>query len=117
MSSTFCPATMCPLFAAGGSPWTGEQNTACHGATCGWFRDGRCTAADHAHQQVADLADGEPIAQQGPVRVQKLQVERKTFECPRAHECQWQIEAEAEGVICPPRAALMLGVDPRACAY
>lgn len=26
MSDTFCPATMCPLFAADGSPWTGHKN-------------------------------------------------------------------------------------------
>ncbi len=37
--TTFCPATMCPLFAADGSPWTGDVNAICEHSheKCGWW--------------------------------------------------------------------------------
>lgn len=34
-TETFCPATMCPLIAPKGSPWTGSFNTPCLGAVMG----------------------------------------------------------------------------------
>ena len=123
---TFCPATMCPLFAAEGSPWTGEKNGECprrHTSTpgtrgCLWYRgfggcgcDGRTAALG----QVAEAEAGKRVLQIGPVIAEKERVAAKTFDCPRAHECQWQ--AESKGELCPPRLALAKGIDPRTCAY
>ena len=98
---SFCPATMCPLFAREGSPWTGESNSQCERDPCGWWQRGGCVATGAAMEQIVDLFDGK-----GPA---------KTFDCQRAHECQWQQQSGDE--LCPPRYALAMGVDPRAAAY
>lgn len=95
----FCPATMCPLFAADGSPWTGEKDTPCVGEECGWFYKGHCTAAEAA---------SEGAAMSLPV------LEPRTFDCPHARRCQWQ--AESDG-LCPPRRVLAAGVHPHDCRW
>jgi hypothetical protein len=38
------------------------------------------------------------------------------YDCKHTHECKWQIQA-GEGKLCPPRAALKEGVDPRVCLF
>ena len=122
---TFCPATMCPLFAPDGSPWTGERNAPCpqDHAKCGWFRgfngDG-CDACVTAISQIYAADEERPLVQlkvivldAPPPRMTKTAP--TTFDCHRAHECQWQ--AECAPALCPPRYALSLGLDPRVCAY
>lgn len=108
-----CPATMCPLFAKDGSPWTGEKDAQCERGECGWW-DGHCMGSDAAREQVAELTVG-----RRPLIVGKNYSDRRasrtTYDCARAPECQWQREAGEN--LCPPRAALALGLDPRACAW
>lgn len=119
MSTPFCPATMCPLFAAGGSPWTGEKNARCSRQACAWWggaRPDHCSAGEVAALQVVESWEKQnPVFQAGPVRAQKAKVEPKTFDCPRAGECQWQKDAGDR--LCPPRLALSIGVDPRTAAF
>jgi hypothetical protein len=121
MTETFCPATMCPLFASEGSPWTGTKNAPCDGPKCGWFQDGHCMGGDAARQQIAaSLSTGvRPLQLHTVVHSRRgaeyIGRESRTFDCPRAADCQWQIESGS--ALCPPRAALAAGLDPRACAY
>lgn len=111
---TFCPATMCPLFASAGSPWTGHKNAACTHDECGWFHESRCTASQTALEQVAELTvGGRPLLIRADASERRAK--STSYECSRAAECQWQIEAGVN--LCPPRTALMFGLDPRNCAY
>lgn len=108
---------MCPLFASGGSPWTGEVNAPCpHDPNaCGFFGShGHCDGALYARQQVLEARDGLPVIQLGacPREGRRTPTE---FDCPRAGECQWQIDSGE--ALCPPRLALSLGLDPRNCAW
>ncbi len=125
--STFCPATMCPLFAKDGSPWTGHKNSKCPqaqplpglpGCGCAWwkgFGGSGCDGATSATQQVAEVARRGHTLQIGPVQQKRAKAAPRSYECDRASECQWQIEAGKK--LCPPRLALSKGVDPKACAY
>jgi len=132
--STYCPATMCPLIAPDGSPWTGEKNGVCPqkepdrdangnwlGSGCGFwhgFGGTGCDGCSAAHHQVAEAANGEALLVIGPNKPRRLnQTTSKEYDCPRAKECQWQIEADAEGGLCPPRSALRLGLDARVCLW
>ena len=108
-----CPATMCPLFAADGSPWTGDKDSDCIGAECGWWHKEHCTGGDAAREQIAELTIGRrPLVLGKKFRVGPSKP--TTFDCPRAGVCQWQKESDG---LCPPRLALSLGLDPRACAW
>lgn len=120
MKDTFCPASMCPLFAADGSPWTGDKNVHCQGEECGFYNDGHCDGASCAAEQVMEAASGRrpfqlAVVTEGRRGMEYAGLAGKTFDCPRASDCQWQREA-GDG-LCPPRMALARGVDPRACAY
>lgn len=117
---TFCPASMCPLFAADGSPWTGEKNAPCVGKACGWFgglsSTNQCDGATAAYEQIVELTmGGRPLVfAKHATRVTRA----TTFACDRERDCQWQIEAVQRGLkLCPPRSALAAGLDPRVCAY
>lgn len=112
---TFCPATMCPLFARDGSPWTGDKNAHCARTDCLWFHNGHCEGAMGAIEQIADADEGRSPFQVGPIAAKRDRAEPRTFDCPRAHECQWQVEAGDK--LCPPRLALSLGLDPKLSAY
>lgn len=126
-AKTFCPATMCPLFARDGSPWTGDKNSTCPrakplpglpGGGCGWwkgFGGSGCDGASAAREQVAQVAEHGRTLQIGPVHQRRAKASPRTFDCDRAGECQWQVEA-GDG-LCPPRLALSKGIDPKACAY
>lgn len=116
---TFCPATMCPLFAADGSPWTGDKNGECKHdhEDCAWWsrRQNRCEGSQAASQQITELSiGGRPLVIGKSYR--EHQAKATTYDCARAKECQWQLE-QKPGDLCPPREALRLGLDPRACAY
>jgi hypothetical protein len=120
VKDTFCPATMCPLFAAGGSPWTGHKNSHCEGEACGFYHQGHCEGAGAAIDQVMEARTGRrpfqlAVVTEGRRGVEYIGRDTKTFDCSRAATCQWQVEAGDK--LCPPRAALALGVDPRACGY
>lgn len=133
MSAVFCPATMCPLFAAEGSPWTGDKNSPCEQSTdgrkpdgswdgtgCLWYSGdpgkGNCMGCAAAHEQIGDVLKEGGTLQVGPLRPKRAEiVNGRSYECARAHECQWQRESGDD--LCPPRRALALGVDPRNCAY
>lgn len=114
MADTFCPATMCPLIAPNGSPWTGDVNAKCEREPCGWWHNGRCQGSQAAYEQAAELTvGGNPLVfLEHSDRVTKP----TTYYCVRAHECQWQHEAPT-GFLCPPRFALLHGLDPRVCLY
>lgn len=122
--TTFCPATMCPLFARDGSPWTGDKNSPCpqkggmKRGCCAWwqgFGGTGCDGATSATMQVLEAVATGRALQVGPIQMQRPTAAPRTYDCPRAHECQWQQEA-GDG-LCPPRLALSAGVDPKACAY
>jgi len=110
---TFCPATMCPLFAKDGSPWTGDKNSKCDGPECAWFHEGNCMGAAAAVEQIGWADEGSPVLIVNDSR-KRDRARPKSYECDRASECQWQ--AETEG-LCPPRLALQKGLDPRVVAY
>jgi len=120
MSGTFCPASMCPLFAPNGSPWTGEKDSECPQDfnKCRWwqgFGGEGCDGCTAAVSQITDAAFGRPVLQIGPVRAKRGFAAPKFFDCPRAAECQWQRESGEK--LCPPRLALSLGLDPKIVAY
>ena len=140
---TFCPATMCPLTAPDGSPWTGEKNAVCpqkeperdedgnllavrngERMGCGFwnsFGAQGCGGCEAAHHQVAEAANEEGVLVIGPRQPKRMAADDRKrvqdYQCNRAHECQWQIEADKEGSLCPPRSALRLGLDPRVCNW
>jgi hypothetical protein len=109
---------MCPLFAANGSPWTGDKNAPCIKAECGWWKgfggDG-CDGCTAALTQIEDVREAGRTLQLGPIRQKREETAPREYDCPRASECQWQIECAP--ALCPPRYALSKGIDPRACAW
>jgi hypothetical protein len=124
MGCTSCPATMCPLMAPQGSPWTGDKDGPCPQRPpglggCGWwgaFGASGCAGVMAAHEQMAAASGGRFVLQIGPVQAdQARRMPSKSFDCPKAERCQWQVEAGDK--LCPPRQALKLGLDPRICAY
>lgn len=118
-----CPATMCPLFAAEGSPWTGDRSATCpqrHGMrgkdVCAWWSpEGGCNGARAATEQALASAAGESVLQIGPVQARRAPAAPRTYDCPHAATCQWQLQAGQ--ALCPPRLALAAGIDPRICAW
>lgn len=105
---SFCPATMCPLFAAEGSQFSGVFNSPCERDGCRWFDGQICQAGLVAIGEVAVASAGKSAWPQltDPMR-------RREFDCARAHECSWQ--RQSQGGLCAPRRALAHGLDPRAC--
>lgn len=118
MIETFCPATMCHLIAPNGSPWTNHFNHKCDGPKCDWYGEEHCTASDMAHEQAIRALNNEPIPVLGKITPKRYEARQsKDYMCQRTRECQWHIEAEKEGGICPPITALRLGLDPKVCLY
>lgn len=107
--AAFCPATMCPLFAADGSTFSGALNAPCEREECRWFDGKICQAGRVATGEVvmASIVEGRSWPRlRDPMR-------RRVFDCLRAHECTWQ--REPPGGLCAPRRALAHGLDPRHC--
>lgn len=115
MSEVFCPSTMCPLFAPEGSPWTGHKNGLCIRAKCGWWGEDGCQGCVAALEQITDVELRGRTLQLGPVQQRRGRAKPREYDCPRAHECQWQ--RECAPALCPPRWALSRGIDPKTCAY
>jgi len=122
-----CPATMCPLFAKDGSPWTGAKDAPCpskglaegsHGECggCPWWDMGCSDGGPHS--QIDEVADGGHPMVAGPSQPKRTRAAPREYDCPKASECQWQARSEATGKpLCPPRWALSLGLDPRNAAF
>lgn len=121
-----CPATMCPLFAPTGSPWTGEKNGRCPrnepdvtmspASGCGFWGERGCDGVGAAAGQIEEAAEHGATFQIGPVRQRRAALAAPTsYECPKAGLCHWQQQVYPR--LCPPRHALSLGVDPRASAW
>jgi hypothetical protein len=68
-----------------------------------------------AVEQVSQADDRGFVLQLGHGAKRYSKTSPKTYECARAHECQWQ--REAGDCLCPPRLALSRGLDPKVCNY
>lgn len=120
MSCVFCPASMCPLIAPNGSPWTGEKDAPCpehddiDSGGCPWFSMACGTGG--VHNQVDEALHEGDVLQIGPNPARRNHATAvKTYDCPRENECSWQKHKKHE--LCPPRYALSLGLDPRVCNF
>lgn len=117
-----CPASMCPLFARDGSPWTGEKHAPCPAhddldrGGCPWWGMG-CSSGG-PHEQVDEAAERGTALVVGPCRPRRVgQTAPRTYDCPHEAVCQWQARSSLHGKLCPPREALARGLDPRVAAY
>lgn len=118
-----CPASMCPLIAPDGSPWTGKYDSPCPGHDdldnrgCPWW--GMTCKGGHMQAQVdeAEINGGyAPVV--GPRKPKRMKGSPRKYNCPKAGECRWQEQAEKAGLpLCPPRSALARGLDPRICLF
>ena len=111
-----CPASMCPLIAPNGSPWSGEYDAECPGHDdldangCAWWGMA-CGGGRIVH--IVDDAENENgnVVVAGPNKPRrKSKMTPKTYDCQQAHECRWQ---EQSSGLCPPREAMARGLDPR----
>ncbi len=109
MTNTFCPATMCPLFAAEGSSFSGAVNAPCEREGCRWFDGTICRAGRVAISEVAVASAG----QGGSWPRLSDPMRRRASDCPRASNRSWQ--QQSPGGLCAPRRALAHGLDPRQC--
>ena len=118
-----CAATMCPLIAKDGSPWTGTKDAPC--PEKGGMDDGGCPWWDMAcsvggiQRQVDEAASHEGRAAViGPNKPRRGTSTSREYDCPKAAICSWQRQAEKVGrSLCPPRDALARGLDPRVCLF
>jgi len=119
-----CPASMCPLFAAEGSPWTGDFNANCpenemtedydRRKGCGFWFKGGCMGCKESVNQILEVESHGSTFQIGLKRGHKAGMKPKTFDCPKESECQWQKQSTG---LCPPRLALSKGIDPKYAAF
>lgn len=114
--TTYCPASMCPLIAPRGAPWTGHYNSPCLNEKCGWYHQGHCEGGSAALEQIQDVEKKGFTLQLGPTTAKFHKRKPIAYNCARALECQWQLE-QPTGDLCPPRQALAKGLDPRVCLY
>lgn len=118
-----CPASMCPLIAPNGSPWTGEYAGACpghddhrKGGCPWWWMACSCGGIQHLVEEAA--AAGGRMHVVGPNKPRRLVEAPRSYDCPKASVCRWQEQAEVAGkALCPPRDALGRGIDPRVCLF
>lgn len=119
-----CPASMCPLIAPNGSPWTGEKDALCPGHDdldnhgCGWW--GMACEGGHMQAEVESAArQGGYAVVIGPNKPKRADIQsERAYDCPRQRDCRWQEQAQFAGLaLCPPRDALKRGMDPRVCLF
>lgn len=116
-----CPASMCPLIAKDGSPWTGEYASPCPGhddldtGGCPWWSMACSTGGIQQQVEEAAQHNGRMVVL-GPNRPRREAGAPRTYDCPKASVCRWQ-EIAGEGKLCPPRDALARGLDPRVCLF
>lgn len=123
MSCMECPASMCPLIAKDGSPWTGEYAGPCPGhddldtGGCPWWSMACATGGIQGLVEEAAECEGRTVVL-GPNRPRRGLGAPREFDCPKASVCRWQEQAELKGAkLCPPRDALARGIDPRVCLF
>lgn len=115
-----CPASMCPLIAKDGSPWTGEYDAPCPGhdeeekGGCAWWSMA-CSTGGIQRQVEEAASQGGRMVVFGPNVPRRLAGAPRSFDCPKAKECRWQEQAGDK--LCPPRDALARGLDPRVCLF
>ena len=118
-----CPASMCPLVAKDGSPWTGEKDAPCpeqddiNNGGCPFWSMACGTGA--IHQQVNE-AETKQVLILGPNKPRHSQRKPSTYICDKENVCSWQKHATQNntgGGLCPPRYALSKGLDPRVCLF
>lgn len=121
--TVFCPASMCPLIAPNGSPWTGQKNSPCpqhddlDNGGCPWWTLSCNNLGHHEEIDHIEKANGRAFVL-GPNKPRAEGIKTpKTFECPKESSCSWHINAQQRGVKCPPRYALEKGLDPRICLF
>lgn len=122
MSNVMCPASMCPLIAPNGSPWTGKKDSICSehddldSGGCPWWMMA-CSTGGH-HQEVDFMERYKSKAFViGPNQPKDFKGESKTYKCQREDECSWHKQALLKGTICPPRYAMSKGFDPRVVLF
>jgi len=116
-----CPASMCPLVAPHGSPWTGVYGAPCPGHDdhttdgCAWWSMAcSCGGIQSLVEEAAALGGVPPMPVAGPVQPKRGLATPRAYDCPKVSECRWQEQAEKGGrKLCPPRDALARGIDPR----
>src|SRR5258706_9134080 len=113
-----CPASMCPLIAKDGSPWTGEYDDPCPGhdneetGGCAWWSMACSTGGIQNQVEEAAAHHGRMVVI-GPNKPKRELGMARSYNCPKATVCRWQEQAEKEGrKLCPPRDALARGIDP-----
>lgn len=118
-----CPASMCPLIAPNGSPWTGRYGALCPGhddlvsGGCPWWAMACSTGGIQAQVEEA-AGDGGVLMVVGPNQPRRPGFGApREYECPKADECRWQEIASKDGRLCPPRDALARGMDPRVTLF
>ena len=119
----FCPASMCPLIAPDGSPWTGTKNAPCPGhddldtGGCPWWTMACSTGGIQDQVEEASGQAGRVLVV-GPNRPKRGLAAPRSYDCPRASDCRWQEQAAVAGrPLCPPRDALQRGMDPRVTLF
>lgn len=115
-----CPASMCPLIAKDGSPWTGEKDAPCPGHDdldtdgCAWWSMA-CSTGGIQRQVDEAAAHGGRMVVLGPNQPRREAGAPRAFDCPKVKVCRWQEQAGEK--LCPPRDALARGLDPRVCLF
>ena len=120
---TQCPASMCPLIAPNGSPWTGSKNAKCpehddiDNMGCPWFSMTCSTGGIHSQVLDAEKNNGKFFVV-GPNQPRDGIGQSKTFDCAKQDICSWNKYSKINGFdLCPPRFALSKGLDPRVCLF
>jgi hypothetical protein len=123
MPTMLCPASMCPLIAPDGSPWTGEKDGPCPGHDnteadgCPWWSMACSTGGIQGLVEESAARHGKALVI-GPNKPRREIGTPRSYDCPKASVCRWQEQAVAAGrKLCPPRDALGRGIDPRVCLF
>lgn len=123
MSCIQCPASMCPLIAKDGSPWTGTKVSPCpeqddiDNGGCPWWSMACSTGGIQSQVEEAAAHNGRMIVA-GTNKPRREKGAPKSYDCAHENVCSWQKQATLAGRnLCPPRDALARGLDPRVCLF